>query len=188
MNKQIKYDGVVFIGHMAAGKTYYADKLKEELEKQGITAYKVSIAAKLKDVAKDVFGMKEKNRRLLQQLGSKMREIDPDVWIKYLATSIATKKQFPFIVDDVRFMNELSYLLYTGNTQRKLFVVKISPDIKNRIKKYKEIYGREPTEIELNDPTETEIDSLPFDYEIKNIYNETEGEKEIQVILEKIFD
>ena len=36
---------------------------------------KISLAAKVKSIGKDLFGMVHKDRRLLQQIGMKMREI-----------------------------------------------------------------------------------------------------------------
>lgn len=44
------------------------------------------------------------NRELLQQIGDKMREIDPDIWVKGLLNSYC--KYHNWIIPDLRFKNE----------------------------------------------------------------------------------
>ena len=44
---------------------------------------KFSFADKLKEIAKDLFFMKEKNRNLLINIGQKMRDIDENIWVNY---------------------------------------------------------------------------------------------------------
>ena len=52
--------------------------------------------------------MKNKDRSLLINIASKMREIDEDVWAKYVINQ--TKDKEFCIIDDLRFQNELNYL------------------------------------------------------------------------------
>ena len=40
-----------------------------------------------------------------QNIGTKMREIDKDIWIKYILKNI--KNEDSIIIDDVRYLNEL---------------------------------------------------------------------------------
>lgn len=203
---KINYDLIIFTGHMASGKSYYSTLLKTQLEKinkennnNKVSNYffkEAHIAGKLKEVAKDVFGMKEKDRRLLQMLGSKMREIDPDVWIKYISRQISndinegqkTGIKDVYIIDDVRFKNEIDYLkkIKIGLEQIKVLIVNIQPRESERLDKYKELYGRYPTKEELNDSTEKEIDSLPYNYKIKNAkYDNEFAKKQINYIIHK---
>ena len=52
------------------------------------TVYRIlSFADKIYDIAYDLFDMKEKDRKLLQDIGQKMREIDEKIFIKYITTS-----------------------------------------------------------------------------------------------------
>ena len=50
--------------------------------------------------------MKIKNRELLQSIGTKMREIDEDIWIKY----VLKNNKNNIIIDDLRYPNELEAL------------------------------------------------------------------------------
>ena len=98
---------IAVCGKMASGKTTLADWFVEHHDFQ-----KISLAAKVKSIAADLFGMVHKDRRLLQQIGMKMREIREDVWIDYLINHEGNN----LIVDDVRFINEAEKLKAAGWT------------------------------------------------------------------------
>jgi len=183
-DETITLSNIAFIGNFASGKTYFSDTLKQKLEEKGIKAYRVSIAQKIKDLAKDLFDMQTKDRRLLQLLGAKMREVDQDVWIKYLILNAKRNALQPFIIDDVRFVNEYN-LIKQSFSNFKVF--KISTDEEQRMNMYEKLYGRRPTKEEINDPTETDIDNIPFDEIITNDYEKETCEKTIEKIIEKYF-
>jgi len=182
--KTITSSNVAFIGKFSSGKTYFSDVLKQKLEEKGIKAYRVSIAQKIKDLAKDLFDMQTKDRRLLQLLGAKMREVDQDVWIKYLILNVKRNALQPFIIDDVRFVNEYN-LIKQSFPNFKVF--KLATDEEQRMNMYEKLYGRRPTQEEANDPTETDIDNIPFDEIIMNDYKKETCEKTIEKIIEKYF-
>ena len=71
-----------------------------------------SFASKLKEIATDLFGMTTKDRKLLQILGTKMKEIDDKVWIKYLLKSIDNENNV--VIEDVRYINEYDALKTNG--------------------------------------------------------------------------
>ena len=75
---------VAICGVMASGKTHLADVLVQEKR-----FTKFSLATGVKDLARDVFLMEGKDRKLLQQVGMKMREIQPKVWINLLMRRVA---------------------------------------------------------------------------------------------------
>jgi len=182
--KVITLNNIAFIGKFCSGKTYFSDMLKQKLEERGIKAYRVSIAQKIKDLAKDLFDMQTKDRRLLQLLGAKMRDIDKDVWIKYLILNVKRNNLQPFIIDDVRFVNEYN-LIKQSFPNFKVF--KLVTEDEQRMHVYEQLYGRLPTPEELNDVTETDIDNIPFDEIIINDYNKETCEKTIEKIIEKYF-
>ena len=182
--KTITLNNIAFIGRFASGKTFFSDMLKQKLEEKGIKAYRISIAQKIKDLAKDLFDMQTKDRRLLQLLGAKMREIDQDVWIKYLILNVKRNNLQPFIIDDVRFVNEYN-LIKQSFPNFKVF--KLVTDDEERMRVYEKIYGRRPTKEEENDPTEVDIDNIPFDEIIMNDYKKETCEKTINKIIEKYF-
>ena len=70
----------------------------------------ISFGGKVKDIARDLFKMEGKDRSLLISVASKMREIDPDVWAKYVVFDIERENKQKCIIDDLRFQNEADYL------------------------------------------------------------------------------
>ena len=63
-----------------SGKTTTANLIRQMDSRYEI----FSFGKKVKDVAVDLFNMKEKDRTLLTSIGTKMREIDSEVWINYI--------------------------------------------------------------------------------------------------------
>ena len=74
---------------------------------------KISFAEPIYSLAEEMFGMVEKDRKLLQDIGQKMREIDPDVWAKD-AFKRASLANFPVVISDVRQKNEFQMGLEKG--------------------------------------------------------------------------
>ena len=93
-------------GPMCSGKTTIS-----EIIKGYDSEYKTySFGGKVKDIARDLFKMEGKDRSLLISVASKMREIDPDVWAKYVLSDIERENKHKCIIDDLRFQNEADYL------------------------------------------------------------------------------
>ena len=117
---------IAITGKMCSGKSSLANILLESDSRFKI----YSFGQKVKDVAKDLFDMQEKDRSLLTSIGTKMREINPDVWINYVLKQ--TKDQTHCIVDDLRYQNEYEALVNSGF---KIIQLKVDPIIqKERIK------------------------------------------------------
>ncbi len=180
--KTLNFPNVAFIGYFASGKTYYANLLAKRLEEFGVKPYRISIANKIKEIAKDLFDMKGKDRRLLQLIGAKMREIDEDVWINYLILDVRRHNKIPFIVDDVRFRNEANLI---KENYPNFIIVRLFSDTNKRMEIYEDLYGRKPTEEEMNDPTELDIDNIEYDESIINDYQPSTAEKSINKLIEK---
>lgn len=150
---------IIIIGKMGSGKTTMAKKLVEECG-----FIKFSLADKVKDIAKDLFRMKAKDRILLQQIGCKMREIRQFVWVDYLNKKIRDTKNcdelliikddFRAVIDDVRFINEYAFFVGKG-----WFPVKLDVNFNKRVKRLKGLY-KSVTKEQLNDVSETEIDLI----------------------------
>jgi adenylate kinase family enzyme len=97
-------------GEMASGKTNIAKYL---VEKYNFS--KFSFADDLKLYATEIFdiNMNVKDRKLLQQFGTKMKEIDENIWIKRLDNKIKDISD-NIIIDDLRYPNEELYLKSKG--------------------------------------------------------------------------
>ena len=99
---------IAITGKMCSGKSTLAQIIKETDSRFKI----YSFGQKVKDVAKDLFNMKEKDRSLLTSIGTKMREIDYDVWVNYVINQ--TEDKTHCIVDDLRYQNEYEALHKNG--------------------------------------------------------------------------
>ena len=84
-------------GKMCYGKTTLANIIRDFDNDFKI----LSFGQKVKDIAKDLFNMKYKDRTLLTNIGTKMREIDSDVWANY--TINMGKIYDNVIIDDLRY-------------------------------------------------------------------------------------
>lgn len=117
-------------GPMCSGKTTISDIIKEY-----DNSYKTySFGLKVKDIAKDLFDMKGKDRSLLINVATKMREIDPDIWAKYVVKQIKEDNNNNCIIDDLRFQNEANYL------KNDWLIISLITPKEVRIKRIKEIY------------------------------------------------
>ena len=91
---------IAIIGKMCSGKTTSANLIKQMDNRYEI----FSFGKKVKEVAVDLFQMQGKDRTLLTSIGTKMREIDPDIWVNYVLNQAKYKKFC--IIDDLRYQNE----------------------------------------------------------------------------------
>lgn len=156
-------------GKAGTGKTAVADHL---VKKYGYKRY--SIADEVKRIAVRLFKMKEKNRKLLQDIGFKMREIRPSVWIDFLIDQVRGKDNI--VVDDIRYPNEYQALKREG-----FKVIKVVADREICIKRLTERDGTAAIE-RLEDESETAMD----DVEIENILDGNLPLEEMLAQLDKL--
>ena len=95
-----------------------------------------------------------KNRRLYVEVGQRMREIDPMVWVNHV---VKDSRGCDFaVVDDLRFKNEMIALKKEG---WKIVRLKITKE--QQIKRLGDIYVNSEEHIEgLNSVTETDLDDV----------------------------
>jgi len=118
---------IAIYGKMCSGKSTIANLLKEYDDRFKI----YSFGKKIKIIAKELFNMdlENKNRSLMIDIGTKMREIDEDVWVNYILKE--TKDEEFCIIDDLRFQNELDLLEKNGwciiflNISKELQIMRI---------------------------------------------------------------
>lgn len=108
---------VIGIGHKARhGK----DSIAEHLAKN-YGAMRFSFSDALYDVARVVFGMREKDAPLLQVLGTDVfRRRDEDVWVRTLYHKMKDKRPALAVISDVRFPNEADMVHDLGGTLIKV--------------------------------------------------------------------
>ena len=120
---------IAITGKMCSGKSTIANFIQAQDNNYQI----FSFGKKVKEVATDLFQMdpEKKDRTLLTSIGTKMREIDPDIWTKYIIHQ--TKDIEYCIIDDLRYQNEYEYLI---KNDFKIIQLLVSPKIQEeRIKK-----------------------------------------------------
>ena len=149
---------IAICGRMASGKTTLAHYLRDELGYESL-----SLAGAVKRLGRDLFGMVEKYRPLLQQIGMKMREIKPSVWIDYLVSQAnsVNESQYFVAVDDVRFVNEAKRFKSEG-----WVLVKMDIGEELQIERLKNTY---PDNWEMHvanrdDISELEVEKIPLEW------------------------
>ena len=120
---------IAITGKMCYGKTTVANIIKEYDNEYQI----FSFGQKVKDIATDLFDMQNKDRTLLTSIGTKMREIDSDIWAKYIIKSCRDLENV--VIDDLRYQNEYRYLI---ENNFKIIVLTLPVEI--QIDRIKELY------------------------------------------------
>ena len=179
-------DRIAICGVMASGKTYLADALHEEL---GYT--KFSLATGVKDLARDVFLMEGKDRKLLQQIGMKMRQINADVWINLLMRKVVNAQNdlkamfgshldMRVVVDDCRFVNEVRAFKEAGYT-----LIRIHIDDDLQIKRLKKTYGKEADQHINNRKDDSEAE---MGYMNDDLFNLVVNASDEQTVVEQVLN
>lgn len=186
---------VAIVGKMGAGKSSLANHLVD------VHQYtRVANAGALKALAAMAYGPIDKSetyrvtrsfrnsgldydheqeisgRQVLQGIGQIVKEFDRDFWLKAMMRDIETKGNGPFVCDDTRFPFEADFLRDKGWVIAKLYVPK-----EIRAERYLSLYGRVPTEDELNHPSETEVDDIAEDIGLS-------GTDPIDVLVDQLFE
>ncbi len=186
---------VAIVGKMGAGKSSLANFLVDVHEYT-----RVANAGALKALAQMAYGPIDKGqtyritkhvplvlpvdqweqrevsgREILQGLGQVVKNFDRDFWLKAMTRDMDTKNP-PFVCDDTRFPFEADFLRKNGWIIVKLYVPK-----EIRAARYESLYGRLPTEAELNHPSETEVDEINEDLGLS-------GEEPIESLVKQLFD
>tara|TARA_Y100000389_G_scaffold202779_1_gene249171 strand:- start:12498 stop:13058 length:561 start_codon:yes stop_codon:yes gene_type:complete len=159
---------IAISGKMGSGKSFVAEKIVEEFG-----YYKTALAAKVKELAGELFDMKYKNRGLLINFATKMREIDSYVWINCVLRETKDISD-NIVLDDLRLQNEYETLKSKG-----WFLIKIDIPEEIRLHRLVEKYGTKFVEHQNHFQSFTENDVVTmndncFDLVIKNDDDMTE--------------
>ncbi len=107
----------------------------------------------LYDICRKKYGMTEKDAPLLQRIGSEYRAQDQDYWVKELFKSIYSGTDIA-VITDLRYQNEAEYIKSVGG-----FTVNV---VRKNVDGSRYIADDRPS----NHPSEIDLDSYNFDYEI----------------------
>lgn len=158
------------ISEAGAGKDTVSDLLDTHY---GYTRY--AFADNVKNVADKwfphLYDVKSKPRWLLQAIGTKFREIDPEVWIKSMFEDIDDKKAIGdryglidefIVITDCRMPNEYEALKDRGFT-----FIRITVEEETRNRRMKD-RGDSFTEEDMQHHTESFYDTFKCEYEVSN--------------------
>lgn len=120
---------IVFIGKIASGKSFASSILQKKYPK----VKKLSFATPVKEIAVEHFSMTNKDRKLLQIIGTTGRAIDENVWVNKLLSKIHEGRSY--VIDDARFINECNHLRNKGFS-----IVYLKVDRETRIQRIKDLY------------------------------------------------
>ena len=161
---------VIIVGKMGSGKTIVADLLKRDYN-----YVKFSMATWLKKVIHDHYGIHTPSKALsikdkpireyYQALGESLRRIDPMWHIDEVIADIkCNEHDTRFVIDDIRYHNEAEEL----KKHFKCISIKVASPKLTRVER---IILRDmvvPTETQLTNPSEEEVDGIIADFEIIN--------------------
>lgn len=157
---------IIINGRAGSGKDSFADYL---VKNYGFV--KISFAEPIYEIADKYFNMKVKDRKLLQQIGEKFREINPYVWIDI---TLNKAKQFDkVIISDCRQENEYIKAVIDNN----FLPVRINTTLKNRIKRIELRDGFYPDTTLFENKSEVGADECMFlevdnNKDFKNLYSQ----------------
>lgn len=160
-----------------AGKDSIADYL---VENHGFKKY--ALADGIYDIAYDAFGMVGKDRDLIIQIGEKLREIDPMVWIKHTLKRIADDGHDRVVITDTRKILEYGYLMETGFEN---IMVYCKPEV--ALERLKERDGDAKEDTVMNSSLENQLRPLLNSMTtIDNTDSWEDTKKEIDCILKEL--
>lgn len=176
----------IFInGRAGAGKS----EIEQRLIYHGYTP--VQLSSGIYEIARNYFNMKNKDRELLQSIGQLLRQIDEDVWVKYVCREIDLRKYIEqsekIVVSDVRQANE-----YDTFKDKGFIAIQVVADLDKRIERLEKRDGIKIDDdyikrIEEN-PAETGADGKEYDYIIDNNGTIEELYAKVDEILEQQLD
>lgn len=152
---KIVHDKILINGRSLVGKDESANYL---INNYGFT--KISLATPIYDICYNLFDMKFKDRKLLQTIGTYMRMIDKDVFIKWALRQV--EKYDKVVIADVRQSNEYDVLTANG-----FFPIRITAPFDQRVERAIKRDGFYPDTNLWEQITETDADNRDY-YEIVN--------------------
>ncbi len=178
---------ILLTGLMGSGKSLVADRITNQF---GHT--KVSMAKWIKQTVARHYGLDcidksivlndKPMRTILQEVGMFMRRVDPNWHIDEVIDEIKTNNIKNFVIDDLRFLNEVEKL--TKHFKCKIIKIKCSKH--NRLQRMIMRDMVVPTETQLADSSEVEVNKLPFDYLIENDGDTTALFEKVDAIMRSI--
>jgi len=163
---------IALTGKICSGKTTFAKYIQQ---KTGGNIF--SFSTGVKKYAEILFETKEtgtyKNRKIYQRFAEKMKEINPDIWVKMTIDSIkeCAKNNDIFIIDDLRFPNEYNSLNKLQNEGYKVIFIRLFINYDLQKMRIKKLYENSAEHLErLDHVSEQYVNNFIVSYEIGSGY------------------
>ena len=139
-----------------------------------------------------------KQRKLLQDFGQKMREIDEDIWIKILDKELQKTVSTPSVFEDVFFKSNLEKVMITFITDvrqpnefeyAKGLGIVIKVEANDNVRKERmSLKGEDVSDELTNHETESFIDDYQTDFTIDNSGDMAELRKQLEPVIHYILE
>lgn len=152
---------IALCGKMRSGKDTVANFL---CENHGFKGFRFSegIWDTIRLLFPHIYARQEKPRKLLQDIGQKLREVAPDVWVNYTFNKIEEVGANRVVVTDLRQPNE-----YHALKEQGFFIVRVSAEDGIRLNRI--LTENDNFDIQdLYHETERHVDGFNVDFEIQN--------------------
>ena len=160
---------------------YYADKMFE-----GSEAYPIEVEEYGEPCPFD--GKRKtrvkKPRKLYQDFGQAMRQLDEDIWIRHVEQAIESDRIFPdykgVVIDDLRQPNEYEWAKANGFT-----IIRVNAREDRRLKRAEQA-GDSFSADDLAHDTEQHVDGFSVDYTIVNDGGLSDLKRQVDEIMSEI--
>lgn len=92
------------------------DELARALVRQIPGAERFAFSDALSAVARTLQLMDRRDAHVLQQLGTRLRDVDPDTWVRCLYHQLEDKRPSVAVITGIRYPNELAMIRQMGGT------------------------------------------------------------------------
>lgn len=186
IDRKVDVVKICLTGKLRSGKDTVANRLYISHD-----FHRVAFGDELKRLAHETFphiSEASKPRALYQEFGQKVREMDPDVWIRHVDRKVKAlinvhaphKDRVGIVVTDVRQKNELEWCRANGFT-----VVRVSAPDDVRIGRA--IAAKDNFTVhDLAHPTEIALNSFEVDYQIVNEGTVEELKRKVDSMMSEI--
>ncbi|GEK57160.1 hypothetical protein CHL76_02375 [Marinococcus halophilus] len=152
---------IAICGKFRSGKNTVADIISGQY---GMTqfAFSEGIWATGRLLFPEDFNGNQKPRKLLQDVGQKLREVDEDIWVRFLFNNIEASGEKDIVITDLRQPNEMKYLRENG-----FFIIRVGASLGTRLNRATEA-GDRFTKVTAEHETESYLNDFDVDYSINN--------------------